>query len=122
MKNFLSILVAIVGIVSIVFGVMFIMQANSSKTTVVNELKDSQVTIATLNTTYDQVKAGLAQAQLAGAAGTESAQSLGWQKASLGVAKSNLGTIDFVQKSGILSIVAGVGFVLASYLLMKKSS
>jgi hypothetical protein len=122
MKNILSILIAVIGVVCVVFGVMFIMSAGTSRNTVVDELKASGVTTATLNAAYDQAKAGLAQALAAGAAGAESAQSAGWQKASLGLAKSNLNTIDFVQKSGILAIIAGVGFVLASYLLMKKSA
>jgi hypothetical protein len=120
-KNILSILVAIIGVAAIVFGVLFIMQASENKTTVVDELKASNLTPATLNAAYDQAKAGLAQALAAGTAGAESAQSAGWQKASLGLAKSNLNTIDFVQKSGILTIVIGAGFVLAGWAIMKKS-
>lgn len=121
MKNFLSILVAIIGVVCVVFGVMFIMQAKSNKTTVVNELTASGLTTGTLNAAYDQAKAGLSQALAAGAAGAESAQSAGWQKASLGLAKSNLQTIDFVQKSGIFAIVIGLGFFLSGWAIMKKS-
>ncbi|RJO61369.1 MAG: hypothetical protein C4542_06320 [Dehalococcoidia bacterium] len=121
MKNILSILVAVIGVVCIVFGVLFIMQAGDSKTIVVDELKASGVTLDNLDAKYDAAKAGLAQALGAGAAGTETAQSVGWQKTSLGLAKSNLGTIDFVQKSGILAIVIGAGLTLAGVGLMKKS-
>ena len=121
MKNILSILVAVIGVVCIVFGVLFIMSASSGKTTVVDELKASGVTVDTLDAKYDQAKTGLAQALAAGAAGNESAQSAGWQKASLGLAKSNLAMVDFVQKSGILTIVIGAGLVLAGWGLMKKS-
>jgi hypothetical protein len=131
MKNILSILVAIIGVVCVVFGVMFIMQASSSRATVVDELKSSGLTTATLNATYDQVKGALEQytaANKAAAAGSaaaassaEAMQSYGYQKASLGLAKSNLSTIDFVVKSGILTIVIGAGFVLAGWAVMKKS-
>jgi hypothetical protein len=121
MKNVLSILVAVIGIVCIVFGAMFIMQAGSSRTDVADELKASNVTLDNLNAKYDEAKAGLAQALGAGAAGAESAQSVGWQKASLGVAKSSLSTINFVEKSGILTIVIGLGLVLTGFGLMKKS-
>jgi len=121
MKNIVSILLAVIGVVCVVFGVLFMVSANKGKTTVVNELTASGVTVATLDAKYDQAKAGLAQALAAGAAGNESAQSAGWQKASLGLAKSNLAMVDFVQKSGILTIVIGAGLVLAGWGLMKKS-
>jgi hypothetical protein len=121
MKNVLSILVAVIGVVCVVFGVLFIMQAGDSKTTVVDELATSGVTLDTLDAKYDAAKAGLAQALAAGAPGTETAQSVGWQKASLGIAKSSLTTIGFVEKSGILTIVIGAGLVLAGCGLMKKS-
>jgi len=109
-------------VVCIVFGVMFILEASSSRDTVANELQASGLTIATVDAAYDQAKAGLAQALAAGAAGTESAQSAGWQKASLGLAKSNIGTIKFVQNSGILTIVIGVGLLLTGMGLMKKTN
>jgi hypothetical protein len=121
MKNILSILVAVVGVVAIVFGVMFMMSASSSRATLVDELKASNLTLATLDAAYDQAKAGLTQALGAGAAGAESAQSAGWQKASLSAAKASRGTIDFVEKSGMLTIVLGVGFVLSGWAIMKKS-
>jgi hypothetical protein len=121
MKNILSMLVILIGVVCIVFGAMFIMQAASSRDTVVDELAASGVTTETLNAAYDQAKAGLAQATAAGEAGIETAQSVGWQKASLGLAKSNLTTIDFVQKSGILAIVAGLGLSIAGVVSLKKS-
>jgi len=121
MKNIVSILLAVIGVVCVVFGVLFIMSANSGKQTVVDELTASGVTVDNINDKYDQAKAGLAQALAAGTAGTETAQSLGWQKASLGLGKSNLAMVDFVQKSGILTIVIGAGLVLAGWGLMKKS-
>lgn len=129
MKNLLSILVAIIGVVCIVFGVLFIMQAKSSRATLVDELKTSGVTLATLDSTYDKAKAGLAQAStalatapdVAKAAVNEKIQDAGWQKASLSGAKTSRATIDFVEKSGIFAIVIGLGFVLAGWGIMKKS-
>jgi hypothetical protein len=121
MKNILSLLVIVIGVVCIVFGAMFIMQSASSRDTVIDELAASGITAETLDAAYDQAKAGLAQATAAGEAGIETAQSIGWQKSSLGLAKSNLTTIDFVQKSGILAIVIGAGLSLAGAGLFKKS-
>ena len=129
MKNLLSILVAVVGVAAIVFGVLFIMQSNSAKATLVDELNASGVTLDTLDAKYDAAKAGIAQASAALATAPDAAkaainekiQDAGWQKASLSAAKASLGTINFVQMSGILSIVLGVGFVFTGYLAMKKS-
>ena len=120
MKKIRDAILVLIGVACIVFGVMFIMKAGESRQAVVDELATSAVTLDTLNDKYDAAKAGLAQALAAGAAGTESAQSIGWQKASLGLAKSNVGTIDFIQNSGILTIVIGVGFVLAGAGLVMK--
>ena len=120
MKIFGSLLVVLVGVVAIVFGVMFIMQAGSSRTTLSDELKASNVTLATLNAAYDQAKAGLEQATAAKNA--EAVQSAGWQKASLSVAKSSVSTINFVEKSGILNIVMGVGFIfIGLFMFMKRA-
>jgi hypothetical protein len=129
MKNILSILVAVVGVACIVFGVIFIMSASSGKTTVVDEMAASGVTVDNLNAKYDLAKKGLADAMTAMATASDAAkatvnekiQDAGWQKASLGLAKSNLAMVDFVQKSGILTIVIGAGLVLAGWGLMKKS-
>ena len=120
MKTISSTLVTLVGVVAIVFGIMFIIQAGASQNTLVSELQASGVTLSTLNTAYDQAKAGLEQATAAKS--TEGIQSAGWQKASLGLAKSNVSTIKFVQNAGILNIVFGVGFVLVGlFMFMKRS-
>jgi hypothetical protein len=131
MKNILSILVTVIGIVCIVFGVLFIMQAGDSRTIVVDELAASGLTTGTLDATYDQVKGALAQytaankaAAVGSAAATgssEAMQSYGYQKAILGGAKTSLTTIGFVEKSGIVTIVIGLGLALAGLGLMKKS-
>ena len=113
MKNILSVLVAVVGVVCIVFGVLFIMQAQDGRTTLVDELANSNITLETLNAAYDQANAGLGQAMQSG--NEEAIQSAGWQKASLAVAKSNAGVVDFAQNSGILMIVIGAGLIFAGW-------
>ncbi len=114
MKNILSILVTVIGIVCIVFGVLFIMQAGDSRKVVADEL--GTIKIADVNATYDSVKNALK-------ANTDASKavSLTLQKLSLGSAKSNISTINFVEKSGIVTIVIGLGLALAGLGLMKKS-
>ena len=120
MKTLVSLLVTLVGVVAIVFGIIFIMEAGSSRETLTNELKASNVTLATLNAAYDQAKTGLEQATAA--KNVEGMQSAGWQKASLSVAKSSVSTISFVQNTGTLNILMGVGFVfIGLFMYMKRA-
>jgi hypothetical protein len=113
MKKISAILVALIGVVCIVFGVMFIMQAGDSRQVVADEL--APIKISDVNATYDQVKAGLK-------ANTDptKAVSLTLQKLSLGSAKTNISTISFVEKTGMVVIIVGVGFALAGLGLLKK--
>lgn len=114
MKNIIGILVAVIGVACVVFGVMFVMQSNTSLETIANEIKPLQ--ISQVDATYEQVKAALTAA-------TDPAQvqTLTIQKTSLGLAKSNIGTVQFLKNSGIVNIVVGAGFLLAGVGLIKKS-
>jgi len=110
MKTIGALAITLVGVAAIVFGVLFIMEAGDSRDTVASEVAPLQ--ISQVNATYDQVSAG--------AKAAPDDMSLAVKKAQLGLAKSNLKTIDFVQKSGILNIVLGGGFVLTGLVLMMK--
>jgi len=109
MKNILSILVSITGIACIVFGILFIMQAGSSKAEIAEEIQP--LAISQVDGTYDQVSAALKAA-------TEPAQvqQLTMQKTSLGLAKSNIGVVEFVKNSGIVTIVIGSGLLLTGFI------
>jgi hypothetical protein len=93
---------------------MFILQANTSQQKVADELAPIQ--ISEVNAKYGQVSGALKAA-------TDPAQitSLTLTKTSLGLAKSNIGTIKFLQNSGIVNIIIGVGFLLISTGLFKRS-
>jgi|GEM_PF-2996587 len=121
MKNIISFLVAIIGVVVIVFGVLFIVQASKSKSAVLEELQVSGITASTLDDAYEGAKATLGKAIVSQS--EEAAQSAGWQKVSLGLAKSSLDTARFVQMCGFMAIIIGVGFVLtAGGLVMTKKN
>jgi hypothetical protein len=51
---------------------------------------------------------------------SETIQNATLQKTSLGLAKSNIGTIKFVKNTAILEIILGAGLVLASAGLFKQ--
>ncbi len=110
MKMFSAALVAIVGVVCIVFGVLFIMQAGDAKEMVAGELAPME--ISAVNAAYGQVSGALK-------ANPESVP-LTLQKLQLGLAKSNIATIKFLQNTGILVIVIGAGFVFSAAGLYKR--
>jgi hypothetical protein len=107
--------IAVVGIVCIVFGIMGIMGAGNSEQEVADEL--APVTIANLDDTYDQISA--AYSAVRGTDSPEESVLLG-KKTSLGLARSNIGTIDFVRNTSILEIVIGAGLVIASIGFFKR--
>jgi len=107
--------IAIVGIVCIVFGIMGIIGAGNSEQEVADEL--APVTLANLDATYDQISA--AYSAVRGTDAPEESVILG-KKTSLGLARSNIGTINFVKNTAILEIVLGAGLVLASAGLFKQ--
>jgi hypothetical protein len=110
MKKISAYLVTLVGVVAIVMGVLFILGAADSQNTVANEI--APLTISKVNSTYDQLSLGVKA--------NPTDMSLAIQKASLSVAKSNLGVIDFVRKSGILSIVLGVGVGILGLVMVAR--
>ena len=112
MKMLVSILVALIGVAAIVFGVMFIMEAGNSRDDLATEVAPLQ--LSQVEATYDQFKADAA------AKPTDLAKAL--RKTSMGLAKSNLKTIKFVQNAGYLNIALGAGFVLVGmFMFMKRN-
>ena len=107
--------IAIVGIVCTVFGILGIVGAGDSEQEVADEL--APVTIATLDATYDQISAAFSTVR--GTGDLQETVLLG-QKTSLGLARSNIGTIKFVRNTSILEIILGAGLVLASVGLFKR--
>jgi hypothetical protein len=116
----LALLVVILGIATLVFGIIFIPQASSAK----QEVKDSliaPVTLDNLDTTYDQANGAFNQLAASGMPSTDPrfVMALG-QRTSLGLAKSNVGIAKVLQTMGIIDILIGVGLVLGGCALMMR--
>ena len=110
-----AIVIAVIGIVCLVFGIMGIIGAGNSEQEVADEI--APVTIANLDTTYDQISA--AYSAVRGTDAPEESVLLG-KKTALGLARSNIGTIKFIKNNGVLEIIIGAGLVLASVGLFKQ--
>jgi len=121
-----AIVVAVIGVVSLVFGIIFIPQASSAE----QEIADSiaPLTIAEVDAKYEAVKTSqqaLAAAEEPGIQAGTAAPSATYnyltiQRTSLGLAKANIGFAAFVRTSGIIHIIVGLGLILAGVGLFKK--
>ena len=112
----IAIIVILLGIASLVFGVLYMTKAADAKDEVAESI--APLPLDQLNDKYDEAKAGIAQME---AVGMEPDLALKLQKTGLGLAKANKGTADMVQMSGIVYIILGAGLVLTGLALAKKS-
>jgi hypothetical protein len=123
----MAILVILLGIATLVFGILFIPQANSGD----KEIADSvaPLKVSEVDAHYDAVSAKYDQAMMAEEPAIQMGQAmpsamynyLSAQRALLGLAKANIGTTKMVRTTGIVDILAGVGLVLAGFALLRKA-
>jgi ABC-type dipeptide/oligopeptide/nickel transport system permease component len=111
----IAIIIVILGLVSLIFGIIFITQAASAKQEVADSLTPP-VTLDTLDATYDQIDAQVDQMSQ-----TDPQYVMYFsQRTSLGLARANAGTADSVRFNGVVDICVGVGLVLAGLGLLRK--
>ncbi len=121
-----AIVVAVLGVVSIVFGAMFITQARSAKQEIASAIQPLK--IVEVDAKYEVVKTNqmaLAAAeepkiQAGQAAPSAMYNYLTVQRTALGLIQSNIGLAGFVMTSGIIDIIVGLGLILAGLALFKK--
>jgi len=115
----LAIIVIILGIAAIVFGILYIPQANSARQKVADSLT-SPVTLDNLDATYDQISGMFDKLKASGMASSDPqyVTVLG-QRTSLGLARSNVGTARMVLTNGIIDIILGLGLVLGGFTLLR---
>jgi hypothetical protein len=123
----LAIVAILVGLAAIIFGILFIPQASSGE----KEIADSiaPLTLDQVNDKYDAVSvkydalktAEEPQIQAGKAAPTITYVYISAQRALLGLAKSNIGTVTFIRYNGIIDIMVGLGLVAAGTVLLVKN-
>ena len=119
--------VTVLGLAGLVFGILFIAQASSAEQAITDEIQP--LTIAEVDPSYDAVKikqVALAmteepQIQTGEAAPSTMYNYLTVQRASLGLAKTNIELVGFVRTIGIINIIVGLGLSLAGVGLFKQS-
>lgn len=121
-----AIIIAAIGVASLVLGVVFIMQASSAEKIIAEEMQPLK--LADVDAKYEAVKASqmaLAQAeepsiQAGTAAPSAMYNYLAVQRTSLGLARAEIGLAGFVRTYGITGIIVGVGLVLSGLVLFRK--
>lgn len=116
----ISVIVVILGLASLVLGVLFITQAADAEQKVADSI--APLPLDQLDATYDAVTAQYNQAKAAGTPISPDYNALYGNKVGLGLAKSNVGTASFVQTTGIINILIGAGLVLAGLALLRRAS
>ena len=121
-----AIVVAVIGVASLVFGIIFIPQASSAEQEIADKI--APLTIAEVDAKYEAVttsQQALAAAEEPGIQAGTAAPSATYnyltiQRTSLGLARANIGFARFLRTSGIIYIIVGLGLILASVGLFKK--
>jgi hypothetical protein len=124
----IAVIVVLLGLASLVLGVLFMTQASSAEQEVANSI--APLKLAELDAKYDAVKAKAdamkaaeePQIQAGQAAPSAMYNYLSIQRTSLGLARANVGTASFVRTTGIINIILGLGLVLAGMALLRKAS
>ena len=125
--RWIAVVVAVLGVVSLVFGIIFVAQASSAEQEITSEIQPLK--IAEVDAKYEAVKTNqmaLAKTeepkiQAGTAAPSAMYNYLTIQRTSLGLARANIGLAGFVRTSGIIDIIVGLGLILAGVGLFKKS-
>lgn len=125
-KRVSAIVVAILGVVCLVFGIIFMTQASSAEKEIADDIQP--LTIAEVDAKYEAVKANQMalmateepNIQAGRAAPSAMYNYLTIQRTSLGLARANIGLAGFTRTSGIIDVVVGLGLILAGLELFKK--
>lgn len=124
----LSLVTLILGLAAVIFGVLFVFQANSGNNEIITSI--APLTLDQINPKYDAVSAKYDQVKMAeepaiqGGTALPSAMYnyLSSQRALLGLAKANIGTVKAVRMMGYVNIGVGIALVITGFAMMRKNA
>lgn len=123
----IAIIIAILGLATFVYGILFVAQAGSAEKEIAASV--APLTLSEVSPKYDTVSASYDKLKTAEepliqtgkAAPSVMYDYLSAQRALLGLAKSNIGTAKFLRSNGTVDIILGLGVVLAGLALLRKA-
>ena len=116
----MAIIVVILGLASLVLGILFITQAISAEQEVADSI--APLPLDQLDAQYDAVTDKYNQMKAAGAPPSTDFNYLYGNKVGLGLARSNVGTASFVRMTGLIDIIIGLGLILTGLAILRKAS
>jgi hypothetical protein len=128
MKSLSALIIIAVGAISLVFGIVFMVQAGSARQEIADDI--APLTIDQVDARYDAVvvqhnamrSTEEPKIQAGQAAPTAMYNYLTIQRTSLGLTRTNIGLADFTRTTGIIDIVLGVGLLFTGMVLMQKKA
>ena len=115
----LAVIVMLLGIASIVFGVIFVVNGMDGRQEVADSI--APLTFGEHEAKYDTVTDQYNQMKAAGAQPDTQFNYLYATKTGLGLARANKGTSESVMYNGIVDICVGAGLVLGGLGLLRKT-
>jgi len=126
MKRLIGMVVAIIGVASLVMGIVFIIQSNSGKKQIADDI--APLEISEVNARYDMITAANAKLiaieepkiQTQQAAPSTMYDYLTAQRVGLGLARTNIGLVGFTMMNGVMDIILGVGLLMVGIVFISK--
>jgi hypothetical protein len=123
----LGIIVLILGLVGVVFGIVFLPMASSAENEIATQT--APIPLDQINAKYDAVttafNAQMAKEEPQIQAGKAMPSAIydyyAAQRALLGLAKANMGTVMLVRFLGIVNICVGAGLAVAGFYVFRKA-
>jgi hypothetical protein len=124
----IAIIVMILGLASLAFGVVFIMQASSAEDEIAESIQPLK--LADVDSRYEDVKARQTAIKMAEEPAIQAGQAepsamynyLTIQRTGLGKTRGEIGMASFTRMSGIINAIVGAGLILAGVGLLRKAS
>jgi hypothetical protein len=114
----IAIIIAILGLATLVFGILFIVEAGSGEQEVADSI--APLTLDQLDAQYNTVASQYNQMKASGAKPDVNYNYLMANKIGLGLARANVGLTQFTRVSGIIDIILGLGLLLTGIAMLRK--
>ena len=127
MRTWIALVIIAVGAVSLVLGIIFMVQSGSARQEIADDI--APLTLDQVDAQYDAVvlqhEAIMQKEPLVRAGKAEPSATYNYltiQRTSLGLTRTNIGLADFTKTTGIIDIILGVSLLLAGTVLMQKKA